>query len=253
MLKGLVGMPGAEGQLGSSIFGPQTSSSSGSSFGTSDTNSSSMPVITEQYQALESMLRKAVEDKLQRGTSLPPGYAESQIRGVNDAFSGQEQALRNRAGQLGIPASQLLTGSPVEMQRASRLSDIAAQLPLLERQLQNEDQNQAQGLTQAFGRGEQSQSHTTNRSQQTGSNTSSANPGGILSYLQMLAPRDRSIVQQPQSGSVLGSALTGAFSGAGLGQQLAGALPQQQSGGIYGGVPDQIFGIDPATGRPYGR
>jgi hypothetical protein len=234
MLQGLIGTPGAPGQLGSNFFGPQTSTGTSSSFG--HTDQTSMPVISQQYQALEGQLRKAIGDKLTRGASLPPGYAQSQIRATNESFAPQETALRNRAAQLGIPASQLLTGSPVEFQRAGALANQAAQLPLLERQMQNEDLAQAQGLTQAFGRGE----HQVGSTSQYGntSQTGPANIGGILSYLQMLAPKDRTIVQTPQGGSSLAAGLQGAFSGYNLGQ---GMFPQKQVG-IAGGVPfDQIM------------
>jgi hypothetical protein len=216
------------------IFGPQTTTSSGSSSGMSTTDSESMPVISAEFAPLVAQFRKVMEDRLTRGSSLPPGYRAQQERNVNAAYAPQEANLRNIAARRGVSADSLLVGSPIESAKASKYADIAASLPLLERQMQNEDVAQSAGIASTFGRGEKS--HSTTRSSQNSnqSTTSPASASALMNYYSMLAPRPTQIVQAGEKGSPLAAALTGASTGYGFADMFRRPPKPNNGAGVYG-------------------
>lgn len=186
MLRGALGGNAA-------IFGPQTTTSTG----TSTMSGSTMPVITPEFQKLSGQMRGLVEGRLARGTSLPPGYRQMLEREIVDAYRPQEAALRNVAAQRGVSPDVLMVGSPLERARAAQMGDVAAKLPLLQRQLQTEDIGLGQALTAAFGRGEKTRSTSSSQSSQTGP----ANAAAMMQYYSMLAPPSPTILQRPQTQS----------------------------------------------------
>lgn len=164
---------------GIDVFGPQTTTSQGSTSGTSaqqfqstsQTQQSTRPTITPEYAAIEQALRGILQQRLEQPTSLPQGYETGGIRRINDAFEAQLQQERNRLASRNIPAGSVL-GSPVERSRASQVADFRINLPLLERQLRNEDINMAGNATAQFGRGQFTEGRTNTRGSQTGQTTS---------------------------------------------------------------------------------
>jgi hypothetical protein len=216
--KGLQGFFGQGGAGQAGLFGPQTRTSTQTSreAGTDVSN----PFITGEYSPLAGMLRSTYEGRLKKGTSLPLGYAERKAAAINAAGAGAAQAERNFAARRGIPAAEAALGSPAERARQGAILDLETELPLLNRQLQNEDLQAAQALTQAFGRGEQRQFSRTGTT--TGEQVGPADVGAIMQYFGMLAPREPTILQPPQTQS---------FAGA-LGGQLMGAAPL--IGGFFG-------------------
>lgn len=167
------------GQLtagGYSPYGPQTTTNTSSGY----SSSTSDPHITAEYQPLESSLRGIVQGRLNSPSSLPAGYAENAVRSINDSYAGANQAAINAAGRKGLSGQQTYAlASPTQTARAGQIADLRGNIPLLERQMQNQDLSLAQALTQAFGRGE-----TTNtRYGQTGSTTAPPNIQNLMALL----------------------------------------------------------------------
>lgn len=191
-----------KGMLGGSplLFGPRTTTSSGTSSSTSE----STPTITPEYSPLAGMVRKQYEGRLTRGSSLPPGYEATQTRAINDSFAPAESTVRNLAARRNMSGDAALIGSPVERDRASKVSDLRAGLPLMERQMQTEDLTGASNLVSQFGRGER----TSSSGRTSSSTTAPPDIGSILAYLGLLAPPQPPIVGAPSKPSALGAGIT---------------------------------------------
>lgn len=149
---------------GYDLYGPQVRTSRQS--GTSHT--SSTPTITSQYQPVESSLRRIVQGRLDNPSSLPAGYAENAVRAINESSAGANQAAINQAARMGLSGQQTYAlASPTQTARAGQIANLRTQMPLLERNLQNEDIGLAQALTSAFGRGEDSTTNYSNYGETT--------------------------------------------------------------------------------------
>lgn len=233
------GLYGQAQQAGWNPFGPQVSTSS--STGTTSSSSrgggtfSNKPQITQEYQPLDELMRGIMTGRLSGGSSLPQGYASSAARGINESFAGADAAARNLAARRGLSGEQTYAvASPAASARAGQLADMRAQLPLLERQMQNEDISMTQGLQSAFGRGESGQSTNWNQgTSQSQNQGTSSNPFGasdLAALMGVLAP------PSPMQGSKTGTSgiATGMDSLAGL----LGFLSSQQgmSKPQYGGI-----------------
>ena len=217
MLKGFFG-EGGQGAAG--LFGPQTTTST--STGTSNTNESfkNNPFVTGEYAPLAGMLRKAYSDRLTRGSSLPLGYAESQARGINASYAGPRAAEANALARRGVSSSATF-GSPTDAARQGAILDLQAKLPLLSRDLQNQDLAAAQALTAQFGVGQEGTRQSRTNTSSQGTQISPANMAAILQYFGMLAPPSPTIIGQPQQGNLLGglpAALQTALSAYQIGQ-----------------------------------
>lgn len=212
-------------------FGPQTSTSMGQTSGTSATQGgrtySNRPIITEEYAPLDALMRQIMTGRLTSGTGLPQGYAESQARAINESYAGADAAARNAAARRGLSAEQTYaTASPSNVARAGALADMRAQLPLLARQLQNEDVAMTQGLQSAFGRGEKGQERSWQTGQKTettsGSRTDPFGASDLAALMGILAP------PQPFQSGATGISTVGAGIDS-LGA-LLGFLASQQKG-----------------------
>jgi len=234
-------------------FGPKVSTSMGSTSGTSSmrggsqSSFSNRPQITEEYAPLDQLMRGIMTNRLAGGSSLPAGYASNAARAINESFEGADSAARNLAARRGLSGEQsYAVASPVNRARAGALADMRGQLPLLERQMQNEDIGMTQGLQSAFGRGEAGQERNWQTGQTSstsqGQSTTPFNAGDLSALMNVLAP------PSPMQGTQTGQSgvATGMDSLAGL----LGLLAAQQGskGGIYGGVPP---GVIPTTMGTY--
>jgi len=229
-------------------FGPQTSTSQGttSSRGGGSQSYSNRPVITGEYQGIDALMRNIMTGRLSNPSSLPAGYASNQARAINQSYEGADQAARNMAASRGLSGEQsYAVASPANRARAGALADMRGNLPLLERQMQNEDIQMAQALQAAFGRGEagQSQSSTWNEGQTSGSQT---NPFGasdlaaLFSILKPPAPQQGS--QTGTSGVATGLDSLGALMGFLASQQgQGGQQPNAQMQGLYNQSPGFMF------------
>lgn len=232
------GLYGQAQAAGWNPFGPQVSTSS--STGTTSSSSrgggtfSNKPQITAEYQPLDELMRGIMTGRLAGGSSLPQGYASSAARGINESYEGADAAARNLAARRGLSGEQsYAVASPANRARAGALADMRANLPLLERQLQNEDIGMTQGLQSAFGRGESGQSTNwqsgTSQSQNQGTSSNPFGASDLSALMSVLAP------PSPMQGSKTGTSgiATGMDSLAGL----LGFLSSQQgmSQPKYGG------------------
>lgn len=174
-------------------YGPKTSTSQ--SQGTTSSQGggsySNRPVITSEYQPLDALMRGIMTNRLSGGSSLPQGYAESGIRGINESYEGADQAARNMAARRGLSGEQTYAiASPANRARAGQIADFRANMPLLERQMQNEDIGITQGLQSAFGRGEAGNSSqwSNGTSSNYGTQTSPFTASDLSSLMGVLAP-----------------------------------------------------------------
>jgi len=229
-------------------FGPQTSTHTGStsSRGGGSQSYSNRPVITGEYQGIDALMRNIMTGRLSNPSSLPAGYASNRARGINESYEGADAAARNLAAKRGLSGEQTYAvASPANRARAGELADMRGEIPLLERQMQNEDIQMAQALQAAFGRGEvgQSQSSTWNEGQTSGSQTNPFSASDLSALFSILRP------PSPQQGSQTGqSGLSGGLDSLGallgfLGSQQGAGQQQQQNpyNGGAGSEWDDLF------------
>lgn len=217
-------------------FGPQTSTSTSSTTGGSSTSFKNNPFITENYKPLDELMRGIMTGRLSGGSSLPAGYASNAARGINESYEGADAAARNLAARRGLSGEQTYAvASPASRARAGALADMRGSLPLLERQMQNEDIGITQGLQSAFGTGQEGRSNTSSWSQGQGSQTNPFSASDLSALMQILAP------PSPMQGSQTGTSSvgTGLSSLAGL----LGFLGQQQQNRGAGSVGMPTGGI----------
>lgn len=177
-------------QNGYNPFGVNSLTSSGTQSSNTSTNSyqKSNPFITDDYKPLESKARALMEGRLGRPSALPPGYASSQIRNINKTFAGADAAARNMAASRGLGGAQTYAlATPAATGRAGQIADFQAELPLKERELQNQDLQMAQGLIGDFGKGQEGWSR--GNSSTTGSSMStSQTPPDMMALANLLMP-----------------------------------------------------------------
>lgn len=188
------------GGSGYNFFAPRTTTQDQRSV--SNVDRTTAPVLNPEFRGMVDALKSVIGDRLTSGSSLPPGYAESQVRAINAAAAPGRQAIQNLAARTGRNAEQLSIGSPVERQVAGQLADLAANLPLRERAMQTEDLGLASALAQVFGLGQRVTG--TESMFGSGSSTSPADIAQFLQYLSMLAPYDAPIVVPQGRSGVLG-------------------------------------------------
>ena len=204
-------------QAGWNPFGPQvsTSQNQGTTSMSGWTSFSNRPVITGEYAPLDQLMRSIMTGRLAGGSSLPAGYAENAIRGINESFEGTDQAARNLAARRGLSGEQTYAiASPNQRARAGAIANLRGSLPLLERELQNQDIGITSGLQSAFGTGQQGRSQTSQMGTSTnmGQATSPFTAGDLSAIMNVLMPPGPQ--QTPQTG----------FSPVGAGVSSLGAL-----------------------------
>ena len=103
-------------------------------------------------------------DRLSRGSSLPPGYEANAIRKINEASAGGAAAASNAAARKGLSGQQVFgLNAPIQTARAGAIADLRGNVPLLEREMANQDMA-AEGQRQAqFGTGRETRSRSTGR------------------------------------------------------------------------------------------
>lgn len=207
-----------------------TSNTSGSESSYSKEN----PFTTAEYGKLDNLVRGVMENRLSRGSSLPPGYEQNAIRKANEAFASTDATARNIAARKGLSGAQVFgLNSPAQAARAGKIADIRGSVPLLERDLMDKDMAMEADRQSRFGTGRETRGtrrySSSTDSSQSGFNQQGPNIGGLASLL--MPPGAQQSTMSPNSG--LGSALTAggaAFANYNANQQAAG-------GGITGGVP----------------
>lgn len=159
---------------GTNLFGPQTSTGTSNSVSNTDFTEEETPTITPEYQPMAGLQRTLVERRLSSPTALPAGFKETGMAAINATHKGALNDLQNLARRRGVSADTLVIGSPAEQDRRRQLAEFQVQLPLQERELQNQDIGLAQNILQAFGRGSKRQGQS--RTVQRGSSTATTPP-----------------------------------------------------------------------------
>lgn len=189
----------------------------------------SNPFVTADYAKQDALVRGILENRLTRGSSLPPGYEAGGIRKINEANAGARLAAQNAAASKGLSGAAVFgLNAPIETSRANQIADFRTQLPLLERQLMNEDIATSGNRQAQFGTGQERQGTSKERSHSEGSLWNEHGPdiGGLASLLMPPGAQQSTISPNSASGnafSALGSSALG-FAGA-LGQQRANQAP----------------------------
>lgn len=213
---------------GNDPYGSQVSTNVGKSLSTtlqdSLTTTSQRPVITPQFQPLVTSATSVAQSRLNRPTALPPGFIERAVAGINQSYAGATAAARNAAARKGLSGEQTFgLASPIESSRAGKIGDFLAEVPLKERQLQNEDVSLASELARTFGLGSDSVSRTAGKSSTSGQTSSTlTQPPSIGTLASLLLPPN------PYGGPTPGSALGTA------GVDLASLLATLWAGGAFG-------------------
>jgi hypothetical protein len=112
------------------------------------------PTIAPEYGPLQQLLIQRATDKLRNPTALPAGYETGGIKTINDTFDTGQQSLENTLSARGLSRSPI-GGTPLARMQGNRLSSISnfrTNLPLVQRQMQQEDQAGALDLL-GMGRG----------------------------------------------------------------------------------------------------
>lgn len=140
---------------------------------TSANTATSAPTVTPEYSPLQKMLIDRATASLQRPAALPRGYEEQGIRGINRTYDLAEQSLGNNLTARGLGGSPIAGAAEGRLSggRASDIVQFQGTLPLLERQMQQEDLASAMNMLN-FGIGRST----------TGSNTGSGTTAGNMQY-----------------------------------------------------------------------
>jgi len=225
-------------------FGPQTSTHTGttSSTGGGSQSYSNKPVITGEYQGIDALMRGIMQGRLGSPSSLPAGYAPNRTRAINESFEGTDAAARNMAARRGLSGEQsYAVASPANRARAGAIADMRGEIPLLERQMQNEDIGIARALQQAFGTGQQGSSSQWSSGQSSGSQTNPFSASDLSALMRIMVP------PSPQQGTQTGT--SGVASGLdSLGALMGFLASQQRNTAARGGSPS----VGPGASSGYG-
>lgn len=179
---------GVGGNILGNLFGGDKSEQSSSTNQTTNSTGTSTPTWDPRFGPLLRMLLGRTSSTLSRGSSLPPGFETNAAEEINAGFAGPRQNLEASLAARGL-ADSPIAGSALtnlEVARGAKLGDLGVQLPLLERQLSQEDLANALQVL-GLGRGESTKS--TARTVGTGTTTGSTQQsptsglGSLIGYL----------------------------------------------------------------------
>jgi hypothetical protein len=227
-------------------FGPQTSTSQSTTSSSGGGHQSTTPTITGNYQGIDALMRNIMTGRLGSPSSLPAGYASNRTRAINQSYEGADQAARNMAASRGLSGEQAYAvASPSNRARAGDIADMRGEIPLLERQMQNEDVQLAANLQKMFGTGQDTTSSQWSSGQSSGSQTNPFSADDLSALMRIMVP------PSPQQGTQTGTSnvATGLDSLAGLlgdlmftqsrkqGQQATPGLMAAGNAAAYSNLP----------------
>lgn len=142
------------------------------------TSSTTTTALSPDAESLNALLMQMAKQRL----STPPdlaGYKTSGIKDINGAYDAAGSTVNADLTRRGLSASPVAAGPVASLQsgRAGSISSLLASLPLLRRQMENEDMGQA---SQLFAL--QPRSSTT-----TGTSSGNMAGGGVTDMASMLA------------------------------------------------------------------
>jgi len=112
------------------------------------------PTVSPEFGPLQQMLIGNITKRLQQPSALPAGFETGGISAINKTFDAGQQSLENTLSARGLSRSPM-AGAAINRGQGRRIGEIArfrTGLPLLERQLQQEDETAATDLL-GLGRG----------------------------------------------------------------------------------------------------
>lgn len=122
-------------------------------FGGSRKNKSSQTQTTTNtldpaYSPLQQALLSQTLARLNSPSALPMGFESNGIGKINDTFRTIQQGIGNRAAASGMTGSpgELYAQGNTDMARGGQIADFRTGLPLLERDMRNQDMNFASGV-----------------------------------------------------------------------------------------------------------
>lgn len=161
-------MPLAAAPVLASIIGGGASLAGGAlaNRGSQTQTSSTTPTMDPAYAGLQGQVLKMIQDRL-TGGSLPPGYESGGIQNINRSYDLVKQSQANDLTARGLGTSPIAgsVDATRDFRRAGDIGTFQTQLPLVQRQLQNQDLSAASGIL-GLGRGT------------TGTSTGTAEGGG---------------------------------------------------------------------------
>lgn len=209
-------------------MGGNRNQSNSRSSSTSSGTSTSTPTMAAEYSPMMQALISMNTQRLMKPSSLPDSYEQAGIRNINNTYDLAEGGLKNRLAAQGMSRSGM-AGSGLGRLSGGRASDIVqfqGTIPMLNRQLQDQDMQNAMQLAQ-FGRGQTTTGTQTGSQNYTGS---SGQPGGLTGG----------------TGSLIDA--LGWMYGAGMLGGGGGSAPTMNNGGmIRPQVMPRIPGIGPGT------
>lgn len=136
------------------------------------------PTMDPAYGGLQAMLMQQIQKRMLNPSKLPSGYEAGQIGNINNTYALAGQSLDNRMTARGLGTSPVAGAGETNLQlgRAGEISRMQAGLPLLEREMQNQDLASA---LQMLGLGRGTSSSATTPSNMLG--------GGVNDLATMLA------------------------------------------------------------------
>jgi hypothetical protein len=116
--------------------------------------STTTPTTAPAYQGLEGLILKSIQQRLASPTGLPAGYEAGGIKNINNTYDLINQARENNLTARGLAGSPVAAAGDTRAStaRAGDIVNFQSTLPLVQRQLQNEDLGLA-GNVLSLGRG----------------------------------------------------------------------------------------------------
>lgn len=151
--------------------------------GSQSQTSSTTPTVAPQFQGLQDLLVKHATDRLTQGSALPAGYETGGIRNINNTFSQIAQSQGNNLTARGLANSPVagMVDAKRDLARGGQIAQFQEQLPLVQRDMQNQDFSMANTLLN-HGYGSTSQG-TSTVSQGGGLGGSLSSIGSMLGFL----------------------------------------------------------------------
>ena len=122
---------------------------------TSTQSGSYTPTLAPEYKTLSDLLRTRAEDRLRSSTDLS-GYEGTGLENINDVYRGLNLNASNNLTARGLGTSPVagIVDQNLNIARGGEMARFLNGLPLIQRQMQNEDFSNATNFLN-FGRGSQ--------------------------------------------------------------------------------------------------
>ena len=99
------------------------------------------PTELPEWQGLGDLLRSTITQRMQNPGDFLRGYEESGLQNINRTFDVLRRGQENQLTARGLAGSPVAAGSDLrfDLGRGSQIADFQSRIPLLERDIQNQD------------------------------------------------------------------------------------------------------------------